>query len=74
MGDIYDTCVADCSGREDGDYPSCLGCSVYVTCSNGAMTDNRPCPLETVWHEELNRCDDPMDNLDCGGTVRNIIV
>lgn len=50
-------CVSDCVGRPDGDYHSCLGCSVFATCSNGRLFDNRPCPSTLVWDDERKRCE-----------------
>jgi hypothetical protein len=52
-------CIQGCFGRQDGDYQSCHSCNVYVTCSNGKMTDDRPCaranpPLE--WDNDAKSC------------------
>ena len=41
----------------DGDYQSCLSCDVYLTCSNGLTYDNRPCPADLVWDDNLKRCE-----------------
>eukprot|EP01084_Bolivina_argentea_P162317 282502_1 len=38
---------ADCTGRADGDYHSCISCNVYASCwgEGTQITDNRPCAL-----------------------------
>ena len=46
-------CVADCAGVSNGDYQSCVGCHVYATCSNGRKYDNRPCPANLVWDDNV---------------------
>ncbi|KAK2182747.1 hypothetical protein NP493_339g03002 [Ridgeia piscesae] len=56
-GETGSPCVRTCAGKENGDYQSCVSCHVYVTCSNGAMYDRRPCPAPTVWDDALKRCD-----------------
>ena len=38
-----DRCVASCKNAADGDYQSCRGCDVYVSCVGGIIYDNRPC-------------------------------
>ena len=50
-------CVSDCNGMQNGDYQSCLSCDVYLTCSNGLTYDNRPCPADLVWDDNLKRCE-----------------
>ena len=50
-------CVDDCTGLEDGDYQSCSGCHVYVSCSNGFMQSDRPCPGNLVWDDHKKRCE-----------------
>jgi len=50
-------CISSCEGREDGEYQSCNGCNVYVTCSNGRIYDNRPCPGSLVWDDVIKRCE-----------------
>ena len=52
-----DRCVRSCEGMPNGDYQSCQGCKVYVSCYNGAMHDNRPCPNNLVWDDLLKRCE-----------------
>jgi len=49
-------CVPDCSGLVKGNYQSCQGCTVYVTCTNGNMIDNRPCPAGLVWDDNFKIC------------------
>ena len=49
-------CVSTCKGKEDGNYQSCLGCNVFATCASGYITDNRPCPANTVWDDHLKEC------------------
>ncbi|KAI0241149.1 hypothetical protein LSAT2_001106 [Lamellibrachia satsuma] len=49
-------CVSSCVGRDGGDYQSCIGCNVYVTCSQGTAIDNRPCPGDSVWDDTEKRC------------------
>ncbi|KAI0211307.1 hypothetical protein LSAT2_003869 [Lamellibrachia satsuma] len=49
-------CVADCAGVSSGDYQSCVGCHVYVTCSHGRKFDNRPCPASLVWDDNVKQC------------------
>ena len=49
-------CVSDCTGMKNGDYQSCLGCNVYATCSNEILYDNRPCPADLVWDDNLKKC------------------
>lgn len=50
-------CVSSCSGVADGDYQSCLGCTVYATCHSGHLYDNRPCPEGLVWDDDKKYCD-----------------
>ena len=35
--------MRSCSGRPDGDYPSCHGCNVYVKCLDRIMYDRIAC-------------------------------
>ena len=58
-------CVADCSGKSNGDYQSCLGCHVYLTCSNGVAYDNRLCPGVLVWDDNLKYCN--YESATCPG-------
>ena len=50
-------CVRSCANQPNGDYQSCDGCDVYVTCSNGLTYDNRPCPSKIVWNDKIKACD-----------------
>ena len=50
-------CITSCTGLSDGDYQSCLGCTVYASCSNERLYDNRPCPSGLVWDDHLKRCE-----------------
>ena len=54
-------CVSSCAGVANGDYQSCNGCNVYVTCSNGIKYDNRPCPASLVWDDFEKRCEYTSD-------------
>ena len=42
-------CVKSCDGKRDGDYQSCQGCNVYVSCAGGRMFEGRPCPANLKW-------------------------
>ena len=57
-------CVSSCTGMPDGDYQSCNGCNVYVTCSNEIIHDDRPCPDGLVWDDNLKRCE--WESTTCG--------
>ena len=50
-------CVSSCAGLPSGDYQSCDGCGVYVTCSYGRIFPDRPCPGGLKWDDNLKRCD-----------------
>ena len=50
-------CVSSCEGKTNGDYQSCHGCDVYVTCVHGAPVDDRPCPRGLVWDDIEKRCE-----------------
>ncbi|XP_045210123.2 uncharacterized protein LOC123561673 [Mercenaria mercenaria] len=52
----YATCVKDCFRMPNGDYQSCHGCRVFVTCSNGLTYDKRPCPWFLLWDDLSKRC------------------
>merc|ERR1712227_196912 len=54
-GDIKD-CVSSCAGHADGNFASCNGCEVYVTCLGGRTYDNRPCGNGLVWDDEAKVC------------------
>ena len=49
-------CVSNCRKIRNGDYQSCDGCDVYVTCSNGLITEDRPCAASLVWNDETRQC------------------
>ena len=68
-GQTTGECVSSCEGMEDGDYQSCNGCHVYVTCSNEIMHDNRPCPDGLVWDDNLKRCEWESSTCEDGGTA-----
>lgn len=60
-----ENCITTCQGMADGDYQSCQGCMYYATCSNGILYDERPCPSDLVWDDNLKRCEWTSDT--CGG-------
>jgi len=64
-------CISDCEGVEDGDYQSCLGCRVYVSCSNEVMSDYRPCPENLVWDDNLKKCHYTSSTCRVGGTTNS---
>jgi len=49
-------CISSCKNVRDGNYQSCLGCSVYASCANGYLYDNRPCPAGLVWDDITKAC------------------
>jgi hypothetical protein len=50
-------CITSCTGLKDGDYQSCHGCSVYVSCVGGYLLyDYRPCA--PAWPRPPLRWDD----------------
>ncbi|BFZ07479.1 hypothetical protein BsWGS_10518 [Bradybaena similaris] len=51
------TCVSSCDGLQTGEYQSCQGCDVYLTCNNGVMFDKRPCPPGLLWNDVNKRCE-----------------
>ncbi|KAI0241151.1 hypothetical protein LSAT2_001108, partial [Lamellibrachia satsuma] len=53
---IEPRCVSSCVGRDDGNYQSCIGCNVYVSCSNYKAIDNRPCPEDLVFDDTEKSC------------------
>ena len=55
-GPGFGGCVHECGPLLDGNYQSCKGCHVYVTCSNGENHDNRPCPNGLIWDDLRKRC------------------
>lgn len=53
-------CITGCTDLPDGDYQSCRGCSIYVSCVGGKIVDNRSCapsnpPLQ--WDDYLKKCE-----------------
>ena len=61
-------CVISCANQPNGDYQSCNGCGVYVTCSNGITFDNRPCaPVGLAWNDKIKACDWTSPTCDCVG-------
>jgi len=69
IADIKPTsvCVTSCTGLPDGDYQSCQGCSVYVSCSNELLTDCRPCaPSGTFWDDNTKTCE--YESNSCKGS------
>ncbi len=54
-------CVSSCTGVLNGDYQSCQGCHVYVTCSNGIAYDGRNCPAGLLWDDNIRRCEYTTD-------------
>lgn len=65
------TCVSSCAGVASGDYQSCRGCDVFVTCDNGVMTDSRPCPPKLVWNDISKRCE--QYSTTCKSAVRKSV-
>eukprot|EP01084_Bolivina_argentea_P103902 186082_1 len=58
--DACSSCIdADfgCDGVYDGDYPSCDGPDYYVSCGDGVLYDERPCPGDLVWDDNNKQCD-----------------
>lgn len=51
-------CVSSCDGLQTGEYQSCQGCDVYLTCNNGVMLDKRPCPPGLLWNDVNKRCEE----------------
>ena len=50
-------CVSSCEGHPNGDYQSCHGCHVYVTCVHDVIVDDRQCPGYLVWDDIVKRCE-----------------
>ncbi|KAI0207365.1 hypothetical protein LSAT2_007983 [Lamellibrachia satsuma] len=74
-------CVSDCTGVDNGDYQSCIGCHVFVTCTNGRKKDNRPCPANLVWDDNVKRCEwssdcaiVPSESTCDGGALLNLLI
>jgi len=53
---IPDDCVRSCTDVPNGNYQSCRGCNVFVTCTNGYIHDSRPCATKTVWDDDKKQC------------------
>ena len=49
-------CVHSCIGIIDGNYQSCTGCDVFVSCIGGVLYDNRLCPATLVWDDNKKNC------------------
>lgn len=60
-----DRCVSDCSTVMTGDYQSCYGCNVYVTCVGSVAYDMRPCPGQSEWDDDEKRCVRPGHSKTC---------
>jgi len=52
-------CVSSCDEVADGDYQSCGGCDRYITCKGFKATDNRFCPVDLQWNDNVKFCDWP---------------
>ena len=63
-------CVSSCKNQVDGDYQSCDGCHMYITCSNGISYDKRPCPPTLVWNDNKKLCDWKSSTCKCIGELR----
>ena len=52
-------CITSCAGLESGDYQSCHGCNVYVSCTEaGLLFDNRPCAAASLaWDDIKKSCE-----------------
>ena len=60
-------CVSSCTNQPNGDYQSCHGCHMYITCSNGISYDKRPCPASLVWNDDKKWCDWTSSTCKCSG-------
>ena len=61
-------CVSNCNKMPDGDYQSCSGCDVYVSCVAGRMYADRPCAAGGLsWDDNLKRCE--WTSATCNGCV-----
>ena len=60
-------CKKKCKKKKmEGDYQSCLGCNVYLTCDNtGRKFDNRPCAEMEEWDDNVKRCVPPGQSTTC---------
>lgn len=59
------TCISNCKGLIDGDYASCLSCSVYASCVSGIIYDGRRCPAGLFWDDSNKLC--TYDSPTCQG-------
>ncbi|XP_060595991.1 zinc metalloproteinase-disintegrin-like VMP-III [Ruditapes philippinarum] len=50
-------CVRSCQGVQNGNYQSCRGCHMYVSCYDNVMYDGRPCQANLYWSDDLKRCE-----------------
>ena len=50
-----DSCMASCDDVNDGDYQSCAGCNVFVSCLKGVMV-KRTCETGTKWDDDKKSC------------------
>ena len=65
-------CVRSCLNRRNGDYQSCNGCHVYVTCSSRGIHDNQPCPSGLEWNDNIKLCDwETSQTCECNSTSVN---
>lgn len=49
-------CVSDCTGKANGNYPSCDSCKKFVMCSNGYLY-TFDCPSDLEWNDNTGVCD-----------------
>ena len=59
-------CVTSCVDLADGNYHSCYGCDVYVTCKNGVLKDKRPCQPGWVFDADIGECSMMSETCDTG--------
>lgn len=50
-------CIKSCQGKPNGNYQSCKGCDVFVTCNWSSMYPDRPCPRGLKWDDKQKKCD-----------------
>ncbi|KAI0241966.1 hypothetical protein LSAT2_015438 [Lamellibrachia satsuma] len=50
-------CVSSCEGKANDQYQSCLSCNSYVSCYDGMIHDNQPCPRGLIWDDVKKYCD-----------------
>ncbi|KAK7106181.1 hypothetical protein V1264_017467 [Littorina saxatilis] len=53
------TCVSECRGRQDGDYPSCTSCNDYITCTNGRQAIFTCTARSYEWDAFIRKCVPP---------------